>query len=64
MSNANFGQERIDEPTPHGGDYSLVFFFDENGERTTPGNAKEFIIQEFTKDGNLIFETKTEARRR
>lgn len=64
MSNVEFGQERIDEPTPHGGDYSLVFFFDKNGNRTSPDDAKEYVIQEFDKAGNLIFETVTEAQPR
>lgn len=49
--------ERDNNPTPHGGAYSEIHYFDENGKYVEPEKAKRCIIRECDKDGNTIFET-------
>lgn len=51
--------ERVNEPTPSGGAYYVAYFFDGNGKPVEKEDAKEFIIQEFDQDGNMILETIT-----
>ena len=49
--------ERMNENTPCGGDYSEIFYFDNNGKPVDAKDATRFIIRECDDDGNLIKET-------
>ena len=49
--------ERTDEPTPNGGDYSEIYYFDEAGNSCDSKEATRCIIRECMKDGTLIQET-------
>lgn len=49
--------ERMNENTPCGGDYSEIFYFDNNGKPVDAKAATRFIIRECDDDGNLIKET-------
>lgn len=49
--------ERVDGPTPGGGDYMLVYFSDVERNPCDKSNAEHFEIQEYTKDGTLIATT-------
>lgn len=49
--------EKIWGQTPNGGDYSLVFYVDDNGISVNPNEATKIIIQEYTKDDKMIQET-------
>ncbi len=49
--------ERIDEKTPNGGDYSEVFYLDEDGNPADKEIAVTAIVRECMKDGSLIMET-------
>lgn len=46
--------ERINEKTPGGGDYSVVYFKDKDGDKTTKENAVHYEIQEYKNDGTLV----------
>jgi len=48
--------ERHDEPTPNGGDYSEIYYFDDNGNPVVAEKATKCIIRECLKDGTLINE--------
>ena len=48
---------RTDEPTPSGGDYSEIYFFDNNGEPVDEKKAVRCVIRECKKNGELIKET-------
>jgi len=50
-------RERVDEQTPHGGDYSEIFYFNDNDELVNKEIATTAIIRECMKDGTLISET-------
>lgn len=47
---------RTDEPTPSGGDYSEIYFFDNNGEPADEKKAVRCVIRECAKNGDLIQE--------
>ena len=49
--------ERVNEKTPCGGDYSEIFYFDDNGNPVEAEEATKFVIRECDRDGNLIKET-------
>ena len=49
--------KKIIEPTPSGGDYVVISFFDEYGNPADEKDAAKCIIQEYFNDGTLIFET-------
>jgi len=49
--------ERVDGPTPSGGDYSEIFYFDKAGNAVDADHAARCIIRECKKDGTLIRET-------
>lgn len=49
--------KRIYEKTPKGGDYSEIFYFDENRNPTDEKSATSFVIRECLADGKLIGET-------
>lgn len=48
--------ERIDEKTPAGGDYSEIYYLDNNGNPAEPQKATTCIIRECLKDGTLLNE--------
>lgn len=48
--------ERIDERTPSGGDYSEIFYLDDNGNQIDSEKATNCIIRECLKDGTLLNE--------
>ena len=48
----------INEPTPNGGDYSELLYFDKHGKVTeTEENAVRGVIRECESDGTLVCET-------
>lgn len=49
--------ERIDEPTPNGGAYSEIYYFDDKGEAVDESVASKCVIRECSKDGTLLCET-------
>lgn len=49
--------KRINERTPHGGSYSEIFYFNEDGNPEDEEKAVKCVIRECSKDGNLISET-------
>jgi hypothetical protein len=49
--------ERRDHPTPSGGDYSEIFYFDDDGNSVDKTIATKAIIREYKKDGTLTNET-------
>ena len=49
--------QRIDEPTPKGGDYSEIYYFDSNGKIVDESKATKCVIRECKKDGTLVNET-------
>lgn len=49
---------RIDGPTPQGGDYSEVFYFDSNDNIVSdPDRAVRGVVRECTQEGILISST-------
>lgn len=50
-------QKRIDEQTPNGGAYSIMFFFDDNDKLVEEKEATKFIVKEYDKNDNIIIET-------
>ena len=48
---------RVDGPTPNGGDYSEIFFFDADGNEVGEEQAVRCIIRECRANGELIQET-------
>jgi hypothetical protein len=48
--------ERIDERTPSGGDYSEIYYLDNNGNQIDSEKATNCIIRECLKDGTLLNE--------
>lgn len=49
--------ERIDGPTPNGGAYSEIYYFDANNNPVDESKAVRCVIRECDADGNLIHET-------
>lgn len=49
--------ERINEKTPCGGEYSEIFYFDDNNNPIDAKEATRFVIRECDCNGNLIQET-------
>lgn len=47
---------KINEPTPHGGAYSEIYFFDKDGRNVDEQNAIRSVIRECDKNGNLVHE--------
>ena len=48
--------ERRDKPTPNGGDYSVIFYFDDDGNSVDKTVATKAIIKEYKSDGTVINE--------
>lgn len=49
--------ERINEPTPNGGAYSEIHYFNDVGESVDEAVATKCVIRECTANGALICET-------
>lgn len=47
---------RTDEPTPSGGDYSEIYYFDSDGNPADEKEASRCVIRECKKNGDLINE--------
>lgn len=48
---------RTDEPTPGGGDYSVIYFLDEGWKPVEEKDATWCMIQELKSDGTFVNET-------
>lgn len=48
---------RIDKPTPSGGDYSEIVFFNDKHEVVDESEATHCVIRECKADGALVYET-------
>lgn len=48
---------KIAGPTPAGGEYAILYFFDESGNHVIEEHAKTAIGVEFDKNNNIISET-------
>ncbi len=49
---------KINKKTPHGGEYSEVYYYDENGkEKMKSKGASVGIAYEYDKDGKVIAQT-------
>lgn len=49
--------QRIDEPTPNGGDYSEIIYMNDNWDVVDEDVATQCVICECAADGSLICET-------
>lgn len=49
--------ERIYEPTPMGGDYSEIAYFDNDMRSVEPAMATKCVIRECLADGTVVAET-------
>ena len=49
--------KKVNEPTPNGGDYSEIYYFDADGNAVDEKDATRFVIRECLKNGELICET-------
>ncbi len=55
-----FGEKncrRIEGPTPNGGEYAIIYYYDENGKSCSKDLAIKSVIQEFDSTGKMIYET-------
>lgn len=48
--------ERVDEPTPNGGDYSEIYYYDDAGNPVDGEKATRCFLRECKKDGTLVWE--------
>ena len=48
---------KVNGRTPHGGDYSEIYYFDTDGNVVDETEAVRCVIRECTKQGELIAET-------
>ena len=56
--------ERIDLPRPNGGDYSEIFYFNENGEPVNKDAAVCATIHECKEDGEVVHDVFVDFRKR
>ena len=49
--------ERLNEPTPNGGDYSEIYYYDKDGNPVDAEQAERCVIRECKNDGSLVGET-------
>ncbi len=49
--------ERLEGPTPNGGAYGMIYYFDDNNNAVTKENATKAMGCEYDKDDNMINET-------
>lgn len=54
---AEDSSDRIEGPTPNGGEYAIVYYYDENGKSCSKDLAIRSIAQEFDKNGKMLYET-------
>lgn len=50
-------EKRFDGPTPNGGVYTIIYYFNERGEDVSPEEATNGIGCEFDENGKLLNET-------
>lgn len=50
-------QQTIKEKTPNGGNYSEIYYMDDNNNIVDESVATKAVIRECTEDGELISET-------
>ena len=50
-------QERIDERTPNGGDYAIVYYMDKDGNPCKSEQAEKCEIVEYKNDGTFVMST-------
>ena len=55
--------ERYDRPTPNGGDYSEIFYMDDDGKYVDKKVATKAVIYESKNDGTAINRTFMEKRK-
>ncbi|WP_417576466.1 hypothetical protein [Paratractidigestivibacter sp.] len=48
--------ERVNEPTPAGGDYSEIYYLNDDNDVVDSSEAKKCVIRECKADGTLIME--------
>lgn len=48
---------RINEKTPNGGDYSEIFYMDDQENVVDEKDATKAVVRECLNDGTLVFET-------
>ena len=48
---------KSNEPTPNGGDWSEIIFFDDEGNLADESTATRCVIRECLNDGTPVFET-------
>ena len=49
--------KRVEGKTPHGGDYSEIYYRDDKGNVVDESEATMFALRECKKDGTLVSET-------
>lgn len=49
--------ERVEGKTPNGGDYSEIYYQDNDGNPVDESEATKFVLRECKSDGTLISET-------
>lgn len=50
-------QERVNEKTPHGGEYMIAYYYDDNFKPADIKKATIIKIVEYDKKDNPVFET-------
>lgn len=55
-------KETLRAPTPDGGDYSEIYYFDDKGKAVDKSNATKVVIRELLDDGTLVSETRMNKR--
>jgi len=53
----NGTEERINSPTPNGGDYSIARYYDHRDMPAKKNKAKKVIITEYSGDDKVVFTT-------
>lgn len=56
LTNMHLYCERHDGPTPYGGDYSIAYYFNAEGEPCPKEMAKRMRIVEYTSEGERVNE--------
>lgn len=49
--------------TPEGGDYSEIFYFDDDGNATDKSEASKIMIRELLDDGTVVNETRMSKKK-
>lgn len=61
--NKEITHEKFIKPTPHGGDYSEIFYMDDDGNYVDKKKATKAVIYECKNDGTAIKRTFMEKRK-